>query len=120
MKCYDNLWIALLNANGLDFLKYLRYVDDSRMFLNSLRKGVRWVDGKFQFIPIWQVEDLENDTPDDSRNVRLLLEAKNSVMDFLKFTGEAPSDYTDNRLPKLDCNLFMSDGLIFHSFFEKQ
>ena len=95
MKCYDSLWISFLNANGLDFLKYLPYVDVSHTFLKALGKGVRWVDSKFQFNPIWQLEDIEENNPNDSRNVNLLLEAKNSVMDFLKFTGEAPSDYPD-------------------------
>ena len=43
----------------------------------------------------------------------------NSIMEFLTFTGESPSDYTDNRLPTLDCNLFISKGKISHSFYEK-
>ena len=40
-------------------------------------------------------------------------------MCFLKFTGEAPSDYVDNRLPTLDCSIFVSNGKFLHGFYEK-
>ena len=40
-------------------------------------------------------------------------------MDFLNFTGESPSDFPNNRLPTLDCEIFTKNGLIFHRFFEK-
>ena len=43
----------------------------------------------------------------------------NSVMKFLNFTGESPHDYIDNRLPTLDCTLYVSDDQILHGFYEK-
>ena len=63
--------------------------------------------------------DVEENLADDTRNVNLLIEAMNSIMSFLSFTGEAPSDFHDKRLPTLDCNLFVDNGRILHTFYEK-
>ena len=49
MKCYDNIWMAILRSNKIDLLAYLRYVDDSRSFIKGLRKGVRWCGGEFKY-----------------------------------------------------------------------
>ena len=57
MKCFDNLWVSLLKSNKVDFLAYMRYVDDSRSFLSYLKKGVRWVESKFEYRQVWEVED---------------------------------------------------------------
>ena len=40
-------------------------------------------------------------------------------MEFLNFTGESQSDFENNHLPNLDCEIFVENGLISHSFFEK-
>ena len=57
--------------------------------------------------------------PDNARNVNILLKAMNSIMDFLNFTEELPSDFPDLIMPTLDYNLFISDGKIADSFIEK-
>ena len=49
----------------------------------------------------------------------ILLDAMNSVMSFLNFTGESPSDYVDGRLPTLDCTLYVSNEQVYHGFYEK-
>ena len=94
-------------------------MDDSRTFLRGLRKGVRWVDNRFIYDPSFEAIDILENCPDDARNTNLLLEAMNTIMDFLTFTGESPSDFSDNRLPTLDCAIYVKNGTIFHSFFEK-
>ena len=119
MKCFDNLWLAILRRNKVDFLAYLRYVDDSRSFMRGFKKGVRWSKGAFAYDIDWEIEDYRLNLDEDTRNLNILLEAMNSVMSFLKFTGESPADYPDRRLPTLDCSLYVSDGKILHSFFEK-
>ena len=59
------------------------------------------------------------DIPDDRRTTDLFLNAMNSIMSFLSFTGECPSDFKNHRLPTLDCDLFPKNGQIFYSFFGK-
>ena len=80
----------------------MKYVDDSRNFMRGLRKGVRWVQNRFIFDPNWEKMDQNSNENDESRNLGLILQAMNSVMTFLKFTGEYVGDYDDNRLPTLD------------------
>ena len=101
MQCFDNLWVELLIDNNVSLLSYMRYVDDSRNFIKGLRKGVRWINNKFFYHDSETLDIIEN-IPDDARNTGLLLQAMNSIMSFLNFTGESPSDYADGRLPTLD------------------
>ena len=116
MKCYDNLWVKLLRENNVNLLLYMRYVDDSRNFMRGLRKGVRWVQNRFIFYPNWEKMDQNSNENDESRNLGLILQAMSSVMTFLKFTGECAGDYDDNRLPTLDCALYVHNGKIMHGF----
>ena len=121
MKCFDVLWLSLMKKSRVKILKYLRYVDDSRNFLNQIPKGWRWSkeSNKFIFNLEWEAQDIASNLPDDKRNVNLLLEAKNGIMPFLRFTGECPSDFSDCRLPTLDCNIFVSGKSYLFSFYEK-
>ena len=43
----------------------------------------------------------------------------NSVNENLKFTTECPEDFPRERLPTLDFVLWMKNGLLYHSYFEK-
>ena len=99
----------------------MRYVDDVRQFTLAINKGWRWNSSlyKFEFSQKWLKLDLENQIPDDKRTAEVLVQAMNDVMPFLEFTSECQSDFPDNRLPTLDCNLFVSNGRILHTFFEK-
>ena len=96
-----------MRSNNVDLLAYLRYVDDSRSFTKGFKKGVRWSNGKFEYNLDWVIEDFEQNIDNDICNKDILLEAMNSVMPFLRFTGESPSDYPDKRLPTLDCSIFI-------------
>ena len=110
-----------MKRSRVKILKYLRYVDDSRNFLNIIPKGWRWSrdSNKFIFNLEWEAQDIALNLPDDQRNVNLLLEAKNGIIPFLRFTGECPSDFGDCRLPTLDCNIFVSGNSYLFSFYEK-
>ena len=44
----------------------------------------------------------------------------NFVNQNLKFTTEAPEDFPRNRLPTLDFVIWMVDGILYHSYFEKE
>ena len=119
MKCFDNLWLRLAQKCNIDISCYIRYVDDSRNFLKGIKPGWKWVKNGLKFDEIWLFEDLTNGIPEDSRIMNIVLDAMNSVMPFLTFTGETLSDFTNKRLPTLDCEIFVVEGQIFHSFYEK-
>ena len=119
MKAFDNLWVNLLLSNNIRLLGYGRYVDDSRVFNNGIQRGWRWVDSHFAFDTKWAEEDDIENLPNDIRTVKLFVQAMNSIMPFLSFTGEAPSEFQNGRLPTLDCDLFVNNGKFCFSFFEK-
>ena len=66
------------------------------------------------------VLDMEQDEPDSMRMTRICLPAMNSVNKNLSFTTEAPEEFKRNRLPTLDFVIWMVDGIIYHSYFEKE
>ena len=67
MKCFDVLWLSLMQKSKVKILKYLRYVDDSRNFLHMIPKGWRWsVDlERFVFNLEWEAQDFALNLPDD-------------------------------------------------------
>ena len=90
-----------------------------RNFYPGISPGWKWDGSEFAFNKQWELDDIYSNEPLDVRSTRVVLEAMNSVMPFLNLTAEWPSDYPDNRLPTLDCSIFVEDGLFLHSFFEK-
>ena len=44
----------------------------------------------------------------------------NDVMEDLSFTVEVPEDFENERLPTLDFSLWMEDGIITHTYFQKE
>ena len=104
---WDHKFKKKLTSLGINTKMYARYVDDSRTFMNGIRKGWRWVEDKFQFNSLWESQDTLENRPDEARTVSIMIDAMNSIMSFLNFTGEAPNDFPDCRLPTLDCNIFL-------------
>ena len=64
-------------------------------------------------------EDNNKNEPDNVRMARICLPAMNSINPNLRFTTEAPEEFPKNRLPTLDFVLWMHEGLLYHSYFEK-
>ena len=119
MQCFDNLWLQLVQKNNITLWDYMRYVDDCREFYPGISKGWYWSGKSFSFSTDKLAEDLDKNELDEVRSTRLMTEAKNSIMPFLKFTCESTADFHDSRLPTLDCSIFIKDGIFQHSFFEK-
>ena len=63
--------------------------------------------------------DMENEEPDNVRMAKICLPAMNSINADLRFTTEAPEDFPGDRLPTLDFMLWMVDGILYHTYFEK-
>ena len=76
---------------------------------------------KKEFVFSKEQERIDNELnePANKRMARICLPAMNSVNKDLKFTTECPEDFPKDRLPTLDFVLWMVDGLLYHSYFEK-
>ena len=85
----------------------------------GISPGWRWSGSEFTYSKLWDIEDLELAAPLDIRSTYVVLQDMNSIMPFLNLTAECPSDYSNKRLPTLDCSIFVKDGRFVHSFFKK-
>ena len=98
------------------------YIDDGRQGSTLLRKGMLYDQEKGEFT--WTEEqykvDMETKEPANVRMARVCLPAMNAVNGCLKFTTEAPEEFKQNRLPTLDFVLWLTNGILYHSYFEKE
>jgi hypothetical protein len=76
--------------------------------------------GKFMMDDQQYKIDMAKDEPDSVRMARICLPAMDSVNPNLRFTTEAPEEFARGRLPTLDFVIWMVDGIIYHSYFEKE
>ena len=90
------------------------YVDDGRQGSTVLRKGMMFDDqlGEFVMNEEQYERDVEEDAPDNIRMARICLPAMNSVNDDLKFTTEAPEEFSRKRLPTLDFVIWMVNVIL--------
>ena len=103
---------------GIRIRLYMRYMDDGRKFLQPIRRGWRWLDGKLMFSKRWELED--NDKSPLQMTVEVLKETVKGVAEYLNFTFETGQDFEDGWLPTLDTNLRVTEGnQVEYKYFEK-
>ena len=121
MQHWARGYTSILLRAGLRLPLMTGYVDDGRQGSTVLRKGMIFNEEKGEFMMDTEQYklDKENDEPDNIRMARICLPAMNSVNRNLRFTTECPEEFDRNRLPTLDFMLWMVDGILYHSYFEK-
>ena len=121
MQHWADRYRGILIRAGLRVPLLTGYVDDGRQGGTTLRRGMRFDEevGEFVFDEEQLKSDNEENEPDNIRMKKRCLPAMNSVNGDLRFTTEAPEDFPRCRLPTLDFVIWMVDGIIFHSYYEK-
>ena len=95
-------------------------MDDIRAFLNSLKMGWRWQNGKLAYTRTWEREDKESGLSAPRRTANVLIGMMNSMFPFLNFTVELGEDFVDGKLPSLDIEIWVvADRMIMYEHFEK-
>ena len=112
MNAWDTKWLEILTDNNIELLTGVRYMDDLRNFLMSIREGWRWWDGGLCWSEEWKQEDIENGKSATKRTADILLDIMNSIMEFLRFTLEISEDFVDGKLPTLDVKIWVVDNII--------
>ena len=99
------------------------YVDDVRQITGRMRAGVRFSIEEKKFIEReeWIEEDLERDrvggiTRRMEEECRL---AKNSINPDVQFTTETADEFPEKRLHTLDTDVWLENGKIRHSYYQK-
>jgi hypothetical protein len=75
--------------------------------------------GYFMFDQEQLRQDEEENEPDNVRMKKRCLPAMNSVNSDLRFTTEAPEEFPMQRLPTLNFVLWLVDGILRHSYYDK-
>ena len=120
MNEWDARWLSLCKENNIKVRKSERYMDDIRAFLNALKMGWRWVDGKLAYTRTWEKEDRMSGISASRRTANVLVGMMNSVFPFLNFTIELGEDFSDGKLPSLDIAIWVvADRLIMYEHYEK-
>ena len=121
MQHWADRYYGILIRAGLRVPLFTGYVDDGRQGGTCLRKGMRFCSevGAFVFDKDQYEMDIRENEPDNVRMRKRCLPAMNHVNVNLKFTTEAPEDFPQQRLPTLDFVIWLVDGILRHSYFEK-
>ena len=98
------------------------YVEDGRILIELLRKGVRFDEERklFRFDEKWLVEDELNGKTDAERTECEVRKAMNSVSPDLIFTTETERGFANGRLPTLAFQMWSERSGLRHSFYEKE
>ena len=107
---------------GLDILLLSFYVDDNRQATTPLPMGVRYETetGKFEYRDAWKIEDEDLSISGTERMMRECIKAMNSINQDLTFTVEWAGEFDNSRLPTLDFSMWIEQGLICHTYYEKE
>ena len=122
----------ILKRSGIRWDTTFIYVDDWRMVMQALKKGVMYCHKcqVFKFSLTQFREDVRLNENDDVRTAKLILEVLNSLEHDLKFTTEVVSDFPSMTLPTLDFQMWPQEGTnnttgktytsIKYKFYEKE
>ena len=120
MGVWDQQLLKLLKDNGMYPELAVRYIDDIRLVLKSVKPGWRWHEGQLEYKDEWRDQDQEEGTSSMARTSRAIKEMMNQIFQELNFTVETAEDFACESLPTLDTRIWMTkDGKIEYAFFEK-
>ena len=119
MLWWDEKLLSVVAKNNLTLRQKARYMDDIRLWLNSVRLGWRWTNGGLRFSMEWRREEMLKGMTGLQKTVEVLKGIMNSISDFLVLTMESADDF-DGRLPTLDLSIWIGkDNATYYIFFEK-
>ena len=124
MQTWSEDYRRILEAAGLRVGLLTGYVDDVRQISTCLKEGIRFSkdNKRFEYSEEAKKEDQERRIQGESKNgrmARVCQQAMNSVNEDLQFTVEVPEDFENEKLPTLDFSLWMENGLLVHTYYQK-
>ena len=103
MNMWGKKWLSLMKEWNLDIEEYVRYMDDGRVFIHSIKRGWRWEEGELVWMEEWEVEDAGVRLKEVTK--RVVNKSMQEVLPFLNITTEIGEDFEDGWLPTLDISL---------------
>ena len=101
-----DVWLALflraLMDAGVKILGAMKYVDDINLVLSMVALGTRWVEGALVHTEKWEEEDMSMGATIQSVTMRAMRTAADSVIPWLQFTSDEPTQHAGGMVPILD------------------
>ena len=124
MEHWAREYRAILENSGVQVEVMAGYVDDGRQVTSCLDLGMRFSKetNKFEYRDEWKTEDEMKKSEGETSNqrmARICKEAMDSVNPDLVFTTESQEEFQNERLPTLDFEIWISEGIIRHSYYQK-
>ena len=111
--------LATVSATMAAVMLYMLkvYVDDVNVVTEELPPGPRFIEGQLTIIE----EEVENDNTisGDIKTAKVLQEVVNSILPYLKFTVDSPSNHPDGWMPVLDLKVTVQGNQIQHAHYRK-
>ena len=114
---WDRLYLEKARRAGVRIVTYERYVDDSNQIVVVPPKGAKYDVQKEEMVIDEDLRDIEEE--EDARIARVLLDIANTVMPCITMEADWPSKNSKKKLPILDMEVWMSEGNILYSHYEK-
>ena len=105
MNMFDARMIVTFQALQMEYELFVRYVDDLRKFMRSIRRGCFWDENKRRVMWSKTKEEEDSLTTGLERTSELLGDMMNSMVEGMKFTTETCLDFDGQFLPTLDINI---------------
>ena len=124
MENWASQYLSILENSGVLVALLAGYVDDGRQVTSTLDLGMRFSPEEkvFKHSKEHEEEDKRRRAQGETSNqrmARITLEAMNSINPDLVLTSESQEDFPTRRLPTLLFEMWISGGVIRHSYFQK-
>ena len=124
MQAWAEAYLEILERSGLVVDMLAGYVDDVRQVSTVLKDGMRYdrESRAFMYSKEAEEEDIVKRKEGECTNQRMARVCQAAMCDIdedLEFTVEAPEDFENERLPTLDFSLWLEDGFIIHTYYQK-
>jgi len=116
MQEWYDMYLKLINENGIDEKMRGIYVDDGRSLVKKLDLGTRFVteSNSFEHSSEWEEADRSEMKSRDDLTETEILKAMNAINTDLQFTSETERDFLKGRLPTLSFEIWSTvDGISF-------
>ena len=111
-----------MESNGIKSYLFTKYVDDVNMYVETIRKGSRWIggkNGKVEYKVEW--EEMDMSKSDSKVTMEVIRDMGEGASSFMKLTYDIEDNHDDGRIPMLDVAIVRtSKNVIRHEFYEKK
>jgi hypothetical protein len=124
MLLWDKRFLKKLEELNISLDMYCRYIDDITVVVNVIMKG--WTYDITEDKMVFREESEDEIDDDEVRTFNILQSVANSLCPEIQMTVDIPGSHSNNRLPVLDLNLWLSvdtesgTQYLNHAFYKKK